>query len=125
MALSSPHLQKVLLNKICSYKITSKKSIIQKPLGGGGGGGGEGRGRCSSAIAIDAPAPFTSVSGIRWGSTMVQGPREEMEDDAVIVQSDDLDGFTYAAVFDGHAGFSSVKFLRYVKTRICSWPFRC
>ncbi|KAG5617288.1 hypothetical protein H5410_017112 [Solanum commersonii] len=112
MALSSPHLQKVLLNKICSYKVTAKKSIVQKPLGGGGGGGGEGRGRCCSAIAIDAPAPFTSVSGIRWGSTMVQGPREEMEDDAVIVQSDDLDGFTYAAVFDGHAGFSSVKFLR-------------
>uniref|UniRef100_M1BLB1 protein-serine/threonine phosphatase n=1 Tax=Solanum tuberosum TaxID=4113 RepID=M1BLB1_SOLTU len=112
MALSSPHLQKVLLNKICSYKIAAKKNIIHKPVGGGGGGGGEGRGRCCSAIAIDAPTPLTSVSGIRWGSTMVQGPREEMEDDAVIVQLDDLDGFTYAAVFDGHAGFSSVKFLR-------------
>ncbi|KAH0686688.1 hypothetical protein KY284_017241 [Solanum tuberosum] len=112
MALSSPHLQKVLLNKICSYKIAAKKNIIHKPVGGGGGGGGEGRGRCCSAIAIDAPTPLTSVSGIRWGSTMVQGPREEMEDDAVIIQSDDLDGFTYAAVFDGHAGFSSVKFLR-------------
>ncbi|CAN4085690.1 unnamed protein product [Withania somnifera] len=109
MALSSSHLQKILLNKICC-NYGYKKNIIQKPVGGGGGG--EGRGRCCSAIAIDAPAPLTSVSGIRWGLTMVQGPREEMEDDAVIVQSDDLDGFTYAAVFDGHAGFSSVKFLR-------------
>ncbi|KAF3672310.1 Protein phosphatase 2C 57 [Capsicum annuum] len=108
MALSNPHLQKILLlNKICC-NYGYKKNIIQKTAGGGG----EGRGRCCSAIAIDAPAPLTSVSGIRWGSTMIQGPREEMEDDAVIVQSDDLDGFTYAAVFDGHAGFSSVKFLR-------------
>ncbi|XP_055825572.1 protein phosphatase 2C 57 [Solanum dulcamara] len=118
MALSNPHLQKVLLNKICSYKITAKKNIIHKPIGGCTGGG-EGRGRCCSAIAIDAPAPLTSVSGIRWGSTMVQGPREEMEDDAVIVQSDDLDGFTYAGVFDGHAGFSSVKFLREELYREC------
>ena len=36
-----------------------------------------------------------------------------MEDDLVIVESDDLDGFTFAAVFDGHAGFSSVNFLRF------------
>ncbi|KAH7841914.1 hypothetical protein Vadar_025962 [Vaccinium darrowii] len=34
-----------------------------------------------------------------------------MEDNVVVVQSDDLDGFSYTAVFDGHAGFSSVKFL--------------
>lgn len=112
MALSSPHLQKVLLNRLCC-NYGYKKNIIVKA--GGGVRGGEGRGRCCSAIAINAPAPLTSVSGIRWGSTLIQGPREEMEDDAVIVQSDDLDGFTYAAVFDGHAGFSSVKFLRYIK----------
>lgn len=38
-----------------------------------------------------------------------------MEDDAVLVRSgDDLHGFSFAAVFDGHAGFSSVKFLRFV-----------
>lgn len=36
-----------------------------------------------------------------------------MEDEAV-VRSDGLDGFSFAAVFDGHAGFSSVKFLRWV-----------
>lgn len=66
---------------------------------------------CCSAIAIDAPSSVVDVSGIRWGSTSLQGPREEMEDDLVI-RSDSLDGFSFAAVFDGHAGFSSVKFLR-------------
>ncbi|CAN4089534.1 unnamed protein product [Withania somnifera] len=98
MALASSHLQKILLNKICC-NYGYKKNILQKPVGGGGGGGGEGRGRCCFAIAIHAPAPLT-------------GPHEEMEDDVLIVQSDDPDGFTYAAVFDGHACFSSVKFLR-------------
>ena len=38
-----------------------------------------------------------------------------MEDDVVIVKSsaDGLDAFSFAAVFDGHAGYSSVKFLRF------------
>lgn len=66
--------------------------------------------RCS-AIAIDAPSSVVDVAGIRWGSTSLQGAREEMEDDLVI-RSESLDGFSFAAVFDGHAGFSSVKFLR-------------
>ncbi|XP_022737410.1 protein phosphatase 2C 57-like isoform X2 [Durio zibethinus] len=66
--------------------------------------------RCS-AIAIGAPSSLTDVAGIRWGSTSVQGTREEMEDDLVI-RSDGLDGFSFAAVFDGHGGVSSVKFLR-------------
>ncbi|KAK6936669.1 PPM-type phosphatase-like domain [Dillenia turbinata] len=35
-----------------------------------------------------------------------------MEDDVIVVRSDDLDGFLFAAVFDGHVGFSSVEFLR-------------
>lgn len=51
------------------------------------------------------------MAGIKWGSVKFQGRREEMEDD-VIVRSDGLNGFSFAAVFDGHAGFSSVKFLR-------------
>lgn len=36
-----------------------------------------------------------------------------MEDD-VVLRSDGLDGFAFAAVFDGHAGFSSVEFLRFL-----------
>lgn len=114
MALCSPQLQKFLVNKICGNygcNQTSKRSssIIVK-------GRGEGRRLCS-AIAIDAPASIASVSGIRWGSVQLKGAREEMEDDAVIVQSDELDGFSYAAVFDGHAGFSSVQFLRFVNKK--------
>ncbi|KAJ0770232.1 putative protein-serine/threonine phosphatase [Helianthus annuus] len=36
-----------------------------------------------------------------------------MEDDALIVaNNDDLQGFYFAAVFDGHTGFSSTNFLR-------------
>lgn len=41
----------------------------------------------------------------------MQGRREEMEDDLVI-RSDGLDGFSFAAVFDGHGGVASVKYLR-------------
>ncbi|KAE8683774.1 Protein phosphatase 2C 57 [Hibiscus syriacus] len=63
--------------------------------------------RCS-AIAINAPSSLSDVSGIRWGSASVQGRREEMEDD-LVVRSDGLDGFSFAAVFDGHGGVYSVK----------------
>ncbi|GKC33979.1 protein phosphatase 2C 57, partial [Tanacetum coccineum] len=49
---------------------------------------------------------------VALGSAKLQCAREEMEDDAVIVSNNDLDGFFFAVVFDGHAGFSSVKFLR-------------
>ncbi|KAH9606488.1 hypothetical protein KSS87_016432 [Heliosperma pusillum] len=65
-----------------------------------------------SAIAIEAPSSLTGVAGIRWGVTKLQGARDEMEDDAFIIQSDAFSGFSFAAVFDGHAGFSTVKFLR-------------
>ncbi|XP_038987150.1 probable protein phosphatase 2C 5 isoform X1 [Phoenix dactylifera] len=92
MALLSPRLPRSLL-----------------PYGVGGGRTRRARGTWCSAIAVDAP--LASVSGIRWGSSKLQGPRSEMEDD-VVVRSDGLDGFSFAAVFDGHAGFSSVEFLR-------------
>ncbi|GLT74253.1 hypothetical protein SLA2020_460590 [Shorea laevis] len=36
--------------------------------------------RCP-AIAIDEPSSLSDVSGIRWGSRSLQGPREEMEND--------------------------------------------
>ncbi|XP_020098310.1 protein phosphatase 2C 57 [Ananas comosus] len=78
--------------------------------------------RCSS-IAVDAAAPVAdmSPSRIRWGSSKLQGPRSEMEDD-VVVRSDPhaLHGFSYAAVFDGHAGSSSVRFLRDELYKECS-----
>ncbi|PNY06920.1 protein phosphatase 2C 57-like, partial [Trifolium pratense] len=69
------------------------------------------RSRCYSAIAIDAPSSLTDSPPIRWGSVSLQGPREEMEDD-IILRPDSLQGFSFAAVFDGHGGFASVQFLR-------------
>ncbi|KAH7854467.1 hypothetical protein Vadar_014136 [Vaccinium darrowii] len=107
MALSSPPLQRFLSNSIIDSKSAhkpSKKNALVKGRAGT---------RCCSAIAIDGPSSVSSgAAGVRWGSIKLQGAREEMEDDVVVVRSDDLDGFSYAAVFDGHAGFSSVKFLR-------------
>ncbi|XP_073306786.1 protein phosphatase 2C 57 [Primulina huaijiensis] len=110
MAVCSSQLHKFLLRRICcnyGCNITTKKNVRVK---GGGGGGG----RFCSAIAIDAPpSSLGSVAEIRWGSVKLKGARDEMEDDVVIINSDGgFDGFSYAAVFDGHAGFSSVKFLR-------------
>lgn len=66
--------------------------------------------RCAATIAA-SDAAVAEMARIRWGSTKLQGARSEMEDD-VIIRSDGLDGFSFAAVFDGHAGFSSVEFLR-------------
>ncbi|KAJ0730111.1 putative protein-serine/threonine phosphatase [Helianthus annuus] len=106
MALWSPRLQRFLFNNTNLSKIDFKKTNTNFIT--------RNRRRCS-AIAIDAPSSYGLASGIRWGSAKLQGAREEMEDDAVIVANnniDDLQGFYFAAVFDGHAGFSSVNFLR-------------
>lgn len=109
MALWSPRLQRFILNNNNNNhvaKIDLKKNNILTSR--------KSTRRCCSAIAIDAPSSLSDGvgSGIRWGSAKLQGAREEMEDDAVVVSNNDLDGFFFAAVFDGHAGFSSVKFLR-------------
>ncbi|ESW08499.1 hypothetical protein PHAVU_009G050800 [Phaseolus vulgaris] len=103
MALSTPHMQRFLLCKLhtrSTSKTTHKNTFTTTT-----------RGRCCSAIAIDAPSSLTEVPGVRWGSIALQGLREEMEDD-IIVRPDGLQGFSFAAVFDGHGGFSSVEFLR-------------
>ncbi|KAJ6853583.1 putative protein phosphatase 2C 5 isoform X2 [Iris pallida] len=67
-----------------------------------------------SAVAVDAPSPLAGgvSGGVRWGSSALQGPRSEMEDAVVLRPPEGLAGFSFAAVFDGHAGFSSVQFLR-------------
>ncbi|CAK9318167.1 unnamed protein product [Citrullus colocynthis] len=103
MALLSPRLHRFRLTKLHHTPAskptkTTKLTLTRKT-------------RCCSAIAIDAPSSLTDAAGIRWGSTTLQGLREEMEDDAV-VRSDGFNGFLFAAVFDGHGGYSSVKFLR-------------
>lgn len=109
MALLNQQLQRFLLTKYnchCSFKSTTTTNRSS-------GLTVKARIKSCSAIAIDAQSSsLTDVERIRWGSTSLQGPRDEMEDD-IVVRSDGLDGFSFAAVFDGHAGFSSVKFLRF------------
>ncbi|ESQ54478.1 hypothetical protein EUTSA_v10025423mg [Eutrema salsugineum] len=108
MALLRPHLHRFHSNSLRQFSSSSKTTADA--------GGGlviyptYGRHRCS-AIAIDAPSSLTGVTPIRWGYTSVQGFRDEMEDD-IVIRSEALDNFSFAAVFDGHAGSSSVQFLR-------------
>ncbi|KAK9665225.1 hypothetical protein RND81_14G098900 [Saponaria officinalis] len=108
MASLTQQLQRCLLTRTdvncCTTKTNSRKHFSPR-----------GKNRSSlncSAIAIESPSSLAGVAGIRWGITKLQGARDEMEDDAFIVQSDASNGFSFAAVFDGHAGFSTVKFLR-------------
>ncbi|KAL2339595.1 hypothetical protein Fmac_007535 [Flemingia macrophylla] len=104
MALSSPQIQRFLWSKVQGRSVsknTERKYFAITSRSG-----------CCSAIAIDAPSSsLTEVPGIRWGSIALQGLREEMEDDIVVRPDDALQGFSFAAVFDGHGGFSSVQFL--------------
>ena len=104
MALSSPHIQRLVLTKLhgpsTSNHTNRRNGVVNIS-----------RGRCCSAIAIDTPSSLADVAGIRWGSIALQGLREEMED-AILLRPNSLNGFSFAAVFDGHGGFSSVAFLR-------------
>ncbi|EOA16786.1 hypothetical protein CARUB_v10005006mg [Capsella rubella] len=107
MALLRPHLYRfhsnTLLHPYSSPTADAGGGLIVYPT--------YGRHHRCSAIAIDAPSSLAGVTPVRWGYSSVQGVREEMEDD-IVIRSDALDNFSYAAVFDGHAGSSSVKFLR-------------
>ncbi|KAF0917897.1 hypothetical protein E2562_021622 [Oryza meyeriana var. granulata] len=67
----------------------------------------------TAAGSVAAGPPSSSeLEAIRWGSAKLQGARDEMEDEVVFRPGSLLDGFSFAAVLDGHAGFSAVKFLR-------------
>lgn len=50
----------------------------------------------------------------RVGRHSAQGPRDSMEDHHVVIH-DVPGGFLYAAVFDGHCGSATAKFLEYVQ----------
>ena len=80
--------------------------------------------RICCVTAVDSRFELSSVSRIRFGSSKLQGRRSEMEDD-VVVRSDGLGKFTYAAVFDGHAGFSSMEFLRFTDTHSILLAYFC
>uniref|UniRef100_A0ACD5VR09 Uncharacterized protein n=1 Tax=Avena sativa TaxID=4498 RepID=A0ACD5VR09_AVESA len=71
--------------------------------------------RCQATAAgslAAASASSSELEAIRWGSAKLQGAREEMEDEVVLRPESLLHGFSFAAVFDGHAGSSTVQFLR-------------
>lgn len=86
--------------------------------------------RCCGRVAASAARCQVTASGsvaagssssseleaIRWGSAKLQGAREEMEDEVVLRPESLLHGFSFAAVLDGHAGFSTVQFLRHART---------
>ncbi|RLM92040.1 putative protein phosphatase 2C 5 isoform X2 [Panicum miliaceum] len=68
--------------------------------------------RCQAAAAGGVAAagpPSSELEAIRWGSAKLQGARDEMEDEVVLRTGSLLDGFSFAAVLDGHAGFSAVQ----------------
>jgi protein phosphatase 1A len=74
---------------------------------------------------VAAGSPSSSgLEAIRWGSAKLQGAREEMEDEVVLRPESLLHGFSFAAVLDGHAGFSTVQFLRHARADHLL-PFRC
>ncbi|KAL6615124.1 hypothetical protein ACP70R_037394 [Stipagrostis hirtigluma subsp. patula] len=62
-------------------------------------------------VAVGSPTS-SELEAVRWGSAKLQGARDEMEDEVVLRPGALLDGFSFAAVLDGHAGFSAVQFLR-------------
>lgn len=72
--------------------------------------------RCQATAAGGVAAagpPSSELEAIRWGSAKLQGARDEMEDEVLLRPGSLLDGFSFAAVLDGHAGFSAVQFLRH------------
>ncbi|KAG8051651.1 hypothetical protein GUJ93_ZPchr0001g30977 [Zizania palustris] len=100
--------------------------VARLPLAAAGAGGGAaglrccGRAgsaytRCHATVAgtVAAGPPSSELEAIRWGSAKLQGARDEMEDEVVVRPGSLLEGFSFAAVFDGHAGFSAVQFLRH------------
>ncbi|KAL5222443.1 hypothetical protein ABZP36_027156 [Zizania latifolia] len=74
------------------------------------GRGGSARCHATAAGSVAAAGPPSSgLEAIRWGSAKLQGARDEMEDEVVLRPGSLLDGFSFAAVFDGHAGYSAVR----------------
>lgn len=100
--------------------------VPRLPLAAHSAGAGAGSLRCCGRVAASAARCQVTASGsvaagssssseleaIRWGSAKLQGAREEMEDEVVLRPDSLLHGFSFAAVLDGHAGFSTVQFLR-------------
>lgn len=81
--------------------------------------------RCQATAAGGVAAagpPSSELEAIQWGSAKLQGARDEMEDEVLLRPGSLLDGFSFAAVLDGHAGFSAVQFLRHAASH-CLFVF--
>jgi len=79
--------------------------------------------RCQATAAGGVAAagpPSSELDAIQWGSAKLQGVRDEMEDEILLRPGSLLDGFSFAAVLDGHAGFSVVQFLRHLPNLLFS-----
>jgi len=79
--------------------------------------------RCQATAAGGVAAagpPSSELDAIQWGSAKLQGVRDEMEDEVLLRPGSLLDGFSFAAVLDGHAGFSAVQFLRHLANLLFS-----
>ncbi|CAD6238294.1 unnamed protein product [Miscanthus lutarioriparius] len=79
--------------------------------------------RCQATAAGGVAAagpPSSELEAIQWGSAKLQGVRDEMEDEILLRPGSLLDGFSFAAVLDGHAGFSAVQFLRHLANLLFS-----
>lgn len=72
---------------------------------------GFGRLRASASGSLQQEEEVAAVGTITVGQFLVQGLREEMEDE-IVVDVDGPHGFMYAGIFDGHAGVFSATFLR-------------
>lgn len=96
----------------CVNKCKVQRRVLRGSVERRKRGGVQVAGVAARPVQVDLSASDTSKEGdIKWGWVGIQGARTEMED-AIVLRVNVLNNFTYAAVFDGHAGFASAKFLK-------------
>lgn len=79
-------------------------------------------GRPRAASGSVQQEEIAAVGTMTVGQFVVQGLREEMEDE-IAVDVDGPRGFSYAGIFDGHAGNFSAKYLRWVSSLLVAFRF--
>ena len=98
-----------------SSSSTSRSPLVTCSVAIGGHRGGMKQWSHVRAASGSVQAEVATIGTLSVGQASLQGPRDEMEDEVVVVvEGEELKGFVYAGVFDGHAGFSSARFLRFV-----------
>ena len=97
-----------------SSSSTSRSPLVTCSVAIGAHRGGMKQWSHVRAASGSAQAEVATIGTLSVGQASLQGPRDEMEDEVVVVvEAEELKGFIYAGVFDGHAGFSSARFLRF------------